>query len=48
VHVLEGKVPSILRKFRHLLPDSYQKHLHPGGSIDIERYAGHVRDFLLT
>jgi len=49
VHVLEGKVPSDLAEsFVTCCRISYQKHLHPGGSIDIERYAGHVRDFLLT
>jgi len=49
VHILEGNVPSDLAEcFVNCCRISYQRHLHPGGTIDIERYAGHVRDFLLN
>jgi len=49
VHILEGTVPpDLAEKFVDCCRISYQRHLHPGGSLDIERYAGHVRDFLTT
>jgi hypothetical protein len=47
VHVLEGPPEAALAEaFVACCLDSYRKNTHPGMAIDVDAYAGHVRDFM--
>ncbi len=47
VHVLEGTPEAPLAEaFVACCLDSYRKNTHPGMAIDVDAYAGHVRDFM--
>jgi hypothetical protein len=49
IHIHEGAASGELAdQFMVCCRDSYKRHRHPGGSIDIDLYAGLVRDFVTS